>query len=140
MFKKAKSGLSALSDGQVTTIIGEGTEFSGILKAQGSLRVDGIVEGEVQAEGDLIVGAKGRIEARVRARNMKVAGNMHGDTVLHGAMEIEPGGRVLGDIDIVDLVVHEGGKYQGTCRMEKATNEVHGVESANAMPDSEASI
>ena len=46
------------------TFLGKGTEFEGKLKFHGTLRIDGYFKGEIEADGNLIVGEDAKIEAK----------------------------------------------------------------------------
>jgi cytoskeletal protein CcmA (bactofilin family) len=102
---------------RVDTIIGQGTEFKGTIKAAGTIRVDGALEGEVAVDGDLIVSESGRLKANVRARHATVAGKIEGDAELSGRLEISPTGKIYGQIKVASLAVTEGGFLSGNCIM-----------------------
>ena len=102
---------------RVDTILGQGTEFKGTLKAAGTIRVDGIVEGEAAVNGDLIVSESGRLKANIRARHATVAGEIEGDVDLSGRLEITPTGKIYGQITVASLAVTEGGFLSGNCTM-----------------------
>ena len=102
---------------RVDTIIGQGTEFKGTIKAAGTVRVDGAVEGEVTVNGDLIVSESGCLKANIRARHATIAGEIEGDTDLSGRLEITPTGKIFGQITVASLTVTEGGFLSGNCIM-----------------------
>lgn len=108
-----------VSPGQVDTIIGAGCEFQGTLTAQGTIRVEGCVNGEIKAQGDLIIGEKGQVTANIKARDVTVAGIIRGDLDLEGTLEITPQGQVLGDIAVANLIIGEGANFQGNCKMQQ---------------------
>ena len=64
---------------KVETIIGKGSKIDGKIYITGSLRVEGRVEGEVKAGGDVFVGEEGLIVASVQARNIIIAGEVQGN-------------------------------------------------------------
>mgnify|MGYP003315647827 CR=1 FL=1 len=47
----------------VSAFVGEGVEFKGIINYQGTIRIDGKLEGEIHTDGILIVGEGALIEA-----------------------------------------------------------------------------
>jgi cytoskeletal protein CcmA (bactofilin family) len=102
---------------QIDTIVGSGSEFQGTLLAQGTLRVDGRMSGEIQVQGDLIVGEKGQVKANVKARHVTVAGELRGDLELEGTLELTPTGQLHGDITVANLIIGEGANFQGSCKM-----------------------
>jgi cytoskeletal protein CcmA (bactofilin family) len=102
------------------TYLGETTELEGELHLEGLLRIDGIVHGVVDVQGDIEITAMGLVEGpEVRAHNLIVHGvlkspvyvtgklilsrtaQLEGDVVA-GAVEIEPGAYYSGYIEIRD--------------------------------------
>src|SRR5687768_17121615 len=61
----------------------------GELDTDGSVRVDGRIEGATHRAGTLIVGPSGIIMGDVEAREVIVAGTIHGSVRATGRLEIE---------------------------------------------------
>lgn len=118
MFKK--DTMPAPEQDKVNTLIGLGTEINGTLRANGGIRIDGRVEGEVVNEGDLVVGEEGVLEATVKTRNVTVAGEVRGNIEASGRVEIVATGRLIGDITVNALIIHEGAVFDGNCQMRQA--------------------
>lgn len=116
MFGK-KREVSGLSD-RVDTVIGTETSFTGTLRASGSIRIDGQVNGEIVSKGDVIVGESGRVEATVEGRNIVVAGTIHGNVGASGRLEIAATGKLYGDLSASSLVIDEGAVFHGTSKTE----------------------
>lgn len=114
MFRKTVFDPTRLID----TVIAGNTSINGHLKCDGNLRIEGFIEGTVECAGHVIIGEKAIVRADIRARNVsvqgKVEGNIHGDRV-----EILAQGRVLGDVDVIDLLLDEGGLVRGHVVMRK---------------------
>lgn len=102
---------------QVGTFIGKDVFFKGILKAASALRVDGKVEGEVQTEGDILIGEAGKVEGNLQGRNVLLAGEINGNVLASGKIEIAATGRIYGDLKAQNLVIDEGAIFQGNCQM-----------------------
>ena len=49
------------------TIISTGVVFEGRIKSNGNVRIDGKVEGNIDAQGNVTVGEKGEINGEVKA-------------------------------------------------------------------------
>ena len=67
---------------RVDTILGR--DGSGDLKAEGTLRIDGTVEGEIEVNGDLIISESASLTANVKDA-ATVAGEIKGDMDLSAA-------------------------------------------------------
>jgi cytoskeletal protein CcmA (bactofilin family) len=115
LFKKDKP--AALAGGKIDTVLGAGTSFNGTLKSDGNLRIDGSYQGHIETAGNLIVGAAAKVLADIKANSVQVWGAVRGDITAQGRLEILPGGRVWGDIEVAALLIDEGGVYRGQCVM-----------------------
>ncbi|MFO7171756.1 MAG: polymer-forming cytoskeletal protein [Bacillota bacterium] len=118
MFRK-RAG-ETLRYSRIDTVLGEGTVIRGDLQSTGVVRIDGTLEGQVDHDGILLVGPKGRVIANVRARGMSVAGEVHGDVDVEGTLELLSGAVLRGDIRCAHLVIHEGAVFEGRCHMHEA--------------------
>jgi cytoskeletal protein CcmA (bactofilin family) len=110
---------------KVETIIGAGTAVQGNIVASGTVRVDGRINGEIQTEGDIIVGESGQVNGILKGRDITVAGLLEGNVDASGRLHIVATGRVNGDIVVESLMVEDGAKYKGNCKMK---TDVKGVE------------
>lgn len=102
---------------KVDTIIGEGTELKGTVQSNGVVRIDGFLEGSIAHAGELIVGPKGRLIATVKAKTMAIAGDVRGELVIEGRLELLSTARLVGNIQCGHLIVHEGAMFQGRSNM-----------------------
>ncbi|KUO48839.1 MAG: hypothetical protein APF76_18345 [Desulfitibacter sp. BRH_c19] len=118
MFKKKDT----VNMEKVDTIIGKDSNFQGNLKGQGTLRVDGKIEGEVECQGDVVVGEGGFVSAGLKARNLLVAGIIKGNVSVSEKLEIASTGRIEGDISTSSLIIDDGALFQGSCQMTKAAS------------------
>jgi len=108
----------AEQSGEVT-IIGAGAKLEGTVVSAGSLRVDGQVKGQINADGDVMLAPQSQVEADIKAQNVSVAGRFKGSIVVKGRTELNRGGRVDGTITSKALVVEEGAVFQGQSIMEQ---------------------
>jgi cytoskeletal protein CcmA (bactofilin family) len=105
--------------GGEVTIVGQGAKLEGTVVSAGSLRIDGQVKGQINAEGDVLLSPQSQVEADIRAQNVVVAGRFKGSINVKGRAELSRGGRVDGDITSKTLVVEEGGIFQGQSIMDQ---------------------
>jgi cytoskeletal protein CcmA (bactofilin family) len=111
-------GMADQQGGEVT-IVGQGAKLEGTVVSAGSLRIDGQVRGQINAEGDVLLSPQSQVEADIRAQNVVVAGRFKGTILVKGRAELARGGRVDGDITSKTLVVEEGGIFQGQSIMDQ---------------------
>ncbi len=116
---------------KVETIVGKGSKIDGKIYITGSLRVEGRIEGEVKAGGDVFVGEEGLVVASVQARNIIIAGEVQGNVDALEKLEIVPSGKLFGDIIISKLVIEDGATFKGKSEARK------GSEKTKIMPTEE---
>lgn len=109
-FRDAKSEVPTF---QVDNTIGAGSRVRGDLSGPGGYRVDGIVEGAIDAEGPVVIGDGGAVEGSVRGSAVVVLGTVHGDVRASGHLEIGPKGKIIGDITVKSFRMHTGGIFRG---------------------------
>lgn len=115
------TGGSPMADQQSgeVTIVGQGAKLEGTVVSAGSLRIDGQVKGQINAEGDVMLAPSSQVEADIRAQNVAIAGRFKGSITVKSKAEIARGGRVDGDITSKTLVVEEGAIFQGQSIMDQ---------------------
>ena len=99
------------------TLISEDAFFHGTLAVKGSLRVEGVFEGDISDAVDVEVGARGRILGNVAAERVTVAGEVVGNIVAATSVELLSTARLAGDIRTGKLRIDEGAFFDGTCAM-----------------------
>ncbi|MBB6638195.1 bactofilin family protein [Cohnella thailandensis] len=109
---------SKLDPSKTDTLIGEGTVFDGKISSQASIRLEGEVNGDIDCEGDVIIGEKGLARSNVTARDIVLAGRIAGNVTAKGKLIIKSSGVLQGDLQAAELSVEPGGVLHGTSRME----------------------
>jgi cytoskeletal protein CcmA (bactofilin family) len=100
------------------TIVGAGARLEGNVISAGSLRIEGQVKGQINAEGDVELAPQSQVEADIRAQNVMVAGRFRGNIMVSGKSHLARGGRVDGNITSKALVVEEGAIFHGQSIMD----------------------
>lgn len=103
----------------ITTIIGKGAECNGDFTAEGSVRIDGTINGAVKVTGTLILGASGSINGDVEAQSVVIGGEIIGDIVVKDKTELTSTARLIGNITTVLIVIDENAIFQGSCNMNQ---------------------
>lgn len=108
----------ASSQGQLGgTLIGPNIIIEGTVTGSETMVVEGTVRGEINITSDLRVGTKGRVEAKVEARNIVVEGRLNGDITATDRVELIAGSNVDGNIKAPKIIVAEGAKFRGSVDM-----------------------
>lgn len=107
------------SSGQARSqsLIQEGVSLKGELRAEGDVRIEGSLEGNVITKARVIIGATGVIHADIDAGEVLVMGRLNGKIVGHRRIELRKGAHVEGEITTQALVIEEGVFFQGLAQM-----------------------
>jgi cytoskeletal protein CcmA (bactofilin family) len=99
-------------------IIGQGLKII----SQGTLQVDGEVEGDV-AGAEVIIGEQGKVTGTVAAERVIVRGKISG--VIRGmTVALQSSARVEGDIHHMSLAIEQGAEFDGRCRRPQDASEL----------------
>ncbi len=96
----------------IESTIGPNTYIKGDIQGDGGLRVDGVIEGNIELTGNLVVTESAKVRAEIKANNISVAGAIQGN-ITATRVEIMDTGRVWGDITVKSLLVNEGAYFRG---------------------------
>jgi len=105
------------SEESVQAHLGKGSRVEGRLTFEGSVKIDGTVEGEIDAQDAVIIGDGAVISAQIRAETIVIKGKVTGDIVARKRVELRAPGRLVGNIVTPSLVIHEGVVFEGHCSM-----------------------
>ena len=117
---------------KLETIVGSDTRIAGKTSVKGTIRVDGIVEGDVQADW-VVVGETGKILGNTRTRGMVVGGSVEGDIEATETVELREKATMVGEIHAPKLAISEGAVFDGRARM-KSDVEPAGIQEGNVRP------
>lgn len=110
--------------GEIRAFLGEGTSFSGTLQFEGTVRLDGQLEGDVSGGDLLIVSETAAIRADIRVGSLVVGGRVEGNIVAKKRVELLPTAQVSGTIKTSSLVVRDGAVLNGSCEMRREEGKV----------------
>jgi cytoskeletal protein CcmA (bactofilin family) len=127
--KKDKNNPYAMDGEGSFTFLGKGSQFKGIIRFEGTIRIDGRLEGEIHTKGTLVVGEYAIIEGDVSADVVISGGRVTGNIVASEKVQLLSTGVVLGTIKTPLLTVEEGVRFMGNCEAE-GRGEVRTLEGA----------
>jgi cytoskeletal protein CcmA (bactofilin family) len=112
---------------KLESIIGKNSDISGELNVSGTLRVDGMVHGKLNAEC-VIISETAMVKGDIKARAIIVGGKVEGNLIGEEMIEIKPKGIVLGEIFTNKFFVIEGGTLNGRVQMRKDESNIIPIE------------
>lgn len=104
--------------GEISTLLGRGSEFEGKLTFEGTVRIDGVLKGEVFSEDVLIIGEGARVEAEIDVGAIIIQGTVIGNIRAKRSIEVLAPGRVNGDLTTPSLQIEKGVVFEGRSFME----------------------
>lgn len=105
------------------TLVAADAEWEGKLHAQGDVRIEGVLRGEIETEGTLTIAPHAAVHGIVRARDIMLGGDVEGEVSCDQRLEILPGGSARGQINSGTLVVHEGAYIDSRFQMRRDDGE-----------------
>lgn len=108
------------------SVIDRFSSFDGTFTADRDLRIDGVVKGTIECRGTLLVAEGASVEATVNAENIAIAGELTGEILCMGRLQLLPTGRLNGNVSTASLVIAEGAIYEGDLAMEEPSASANG--------------
>ncbi len=115
-------------EGEIIAFVGKGVEFRGAITYEGTVRIDGRVDGEIQTGGTLIIGEEAVITAKVYAGTVVSKGKITGDVVAKERVKLMAPAMLSGSVKAPMFSIEEGVTFDGTCEM--TGGEVHDLHDA----------
>ena len=100
-----------------STHIATGSKVVGEISGAADLVIDGVVEGEIRLESQVVVGPEGRVEGKIHARSVEVGGKVLGNVLGGERVEVLASGSLEGDVLSPRVVIAEGAFFKGKVEM-----------------------
>lgn len=136
--KKDKSTALVLGQERFDTLVGRHTEIHGKLVLQESVRIDGRVVGNIEAQREakstLVIGATGEVLGDILAYRVLVAGKVAGQIHAIDRVELHESCLVQGDIKYGSIAIAHGASVQGLLlQLEAAEGLREGADAQEAI-------
>jgi cytoskeletal protein CcmA (bactofilin family) len=95
----------------------------GDLATDGTIRVDGRLEGNIIRSDIVVIGANASVVGNIGAREVIVAGSVEGNITAESRVELDSAAVVIGDIVAGSILTHEGAQIRGTVVVRTANVE-----------------
>jgi len=122
---------------KINTLIGEGTVFNGNIDLAGSIKIDGIVNGNISTTADVIVEESATVYGEISAECVLISGSTVGNIYAHDQITITSTARVKGDVVTPGFVVDVGSEFIGKCEIiEREVMEKTSFSIPSTIPES----
>jgi cytoskeletal protein CcmA (bactofilin family) len=112
MVKETAAGQTAHEN--AISIIGPGMRVVGDCETEGTIRVEGLVQGTVRAAKAVVIGKDGAVNGDVITQDAIIGGRVTGAVVAESRLELQATCVVEGEIRARRIKLDEGGRVNGT--------------------------
>jgi len=99
------------------SFLARGVEFKGIIHFDGTIRIDGRVEGEIHASASVIVGEHAVVKGVVFAGTVINSGKMNATVTARERIQLSKSSLRIGDIRTPSIGIEDGVHSHGMCDM-----------------------
>ena len=113
-------------DSEEITIISHGVKVEGKVSSNGSIRLDGTIQGDIICQGNVTVGESGEVFGKVNGQSITIGGKVEGIINAKEKLMLEAKANLKGDVFTKILVVEAGARFDGKSNMgeSRATTSV----------------
>ena len=120
----------------VISIVGPGMKVVGDCETDGTLRIEGAVQGTVRAAKAVVIGRDGLVIGDVITQDAVVSGRVEGSVTAESRLELQASCQIDGEVHTPRLQLEEGAVFNGSVNMKQ--NEHRSSGSQNRGSDSDA--
>ncbi len=119
--------------------LGPRDRLIGQLYIEGDIRLGGVIEGEIEATGDVEIDDLAKVKASVAGRDVSIRGHVNGAVVARKRLVVARSGSLIGDVRVQRLVIQDGASFSGKVSMGAAAAEAptKPIESKPVAPEPE---
>lgn len=107
-----------------TNLITSGTIITGDITCDTDMRIDGVLAGNINAKGKIVVGKTGDVKGEIACQNCDVEGSVDGKLTIKDLLSLRATAKFIGDIITSKLAIEPGAIFTGSCKMN-GEKDVH---------------
>ncbi|MCX7610659.1 MAG: polymer-forming cytoskeletal protein [Ignavibacterium sp.] len=116
---KVKNNGNIMDD---VTIISNGVSIEGRINSKGNIRIDGMIKGDVSAQGNLTIGESGHVQGNISGQNIIIGGRVEGTATANEIITLQSKSFLKGDLITKILIVESGAIFDGKSSMTSLNN------------------
>lgn len=101
----------------VISIIGPGMKVVGDCQTEGTVRIEGVVEGSIRAGKAVVIGKQGKVNGDIHTQDAVVSGHVTGTLVAESRLELQATCQIDGEVRTRRMQLEEGAVLNGTVEM-----------------------
>ena len=99
------------------TLLAKGVVLKGEIHVEGTVRIDGRLDGEIQTNGQVIVGEDGLVQGVITAGTVVSSGRIKAKVTANERVQLMKTSTLIGEVLTPILIMEEGAKLQGATDM-----------------------
>jgi cytoskeletal protein CcmA (bactofilin family) len=119
----ANPSSSLIPMNKIASVIGPGVVIEGQIDGCGDMRICGRIKGDIRVQGNLVIDAGARIFGAIEAEDITLGGEVEGNVVAAGQVELLDTGRLIGDLKAKFLSAALGSRLRGKVEFGLAETE-----------------
>ncbi|MFQ5992436.1 MAG: polymer-forming cytoskeletal protein [Nitrospiraceae bacterium] len=117
MWRRNGKQKTSLRDDENFTFLGKGVDFKGVVNFDGTVRIDGRLEGEIHTKGTLVIGEHAQIKGVISAGSLVCSGKINGNISATEKVELMKTAVLIGDVRAPSFSMESGAHFHGMCDM-----------------------
>jgi cytoskeletal protein CcmA (bactofilin family) len=106
-----------ISEPGLTNQLKKGTTINGDLSSESDARIDGVINGNLNVKGKIIIGNTGEITGDITCAFCEISGKVKGKLMIKENLTLKSTADYTGDITVNKLIIEPGALFNGTCKM-----------------------
>ncbi|MCD4794594.1 MAG: polymer-forming cytoskeletal protein [Bacteroidales bacterium] len=108
-----------ISEPGMTNQLKKGTIINGDLASESDARIDGIVNGNIDVKGKIIIGATGKITGDIKCSFCDIEGTVKGKLTIKNSLTLKSTANYSGEITTNKLIIEPSAVFNGSCKMDE---------------------
>jgi len=92
------------------SVVGAATRVTGRISGNGVLRIEGMVKGDVNLNGDAEIAEGGSVEGNLHGESLDIGGSLLGDARAQSAIAVRSGAQVRGELRAAQVSIEAGAR------------------------------
>jgi len=106
--------------------ISQGTLLTGDIKSEGSFRIEGELNGNLDVKGKIVIGETGFVNGDLVCENADIEGHFEGKMKVNTCLSLKSTANISGEVVTDQLVVENGAVFNATCQMSGSVKSLDG--------------
>lgn len=106
-------------------VIGDNAIINGDMSSEGSIRIDGQINGNVSSKGNVIVSDSAAITGNIDCLNTEIYGSCKGNVYVTGKVNLHENAVLIGDVMAKAFSTKEGAHFSGQCHVNDSESNTN---------------